>query len=273
MFYIGLNPRYQSFSWLPKGINIMLSAAGYWGGDGWRYTHRYPKQTGSRWLDSGGFTMLNKFGDYPFTAEQYAHLVAWLKPHYYAVMDYPCEPNISRSLSLMDNRKRIEKTVENALELSKYEMHLDDKLVPVIQGYSIEEYLYCINLYKASNMMRRYMAVGSMCRRISNEELHKLIPGIYYAAKDAGCNRLHFFGLKLSKNLIDMEDYIYSRDSAVALDSYCSSIRKTMNGRRWPKGQREKKIVFMSFLNRLTDLGLNWSSGEKDQLSMGLEGI
>jgi hypothetical protein len=236
----------------------MISTAGYWDGSDWRYQCRWPRQTGSKWLDSGGFTLLNRFGDYPFTMMQYINFVCWMRPQYFASMDYPCEPNISRSLSLMSNQERIEKTVDNALFMSDWEDYTMSKLVPVIQGYTLDEYLTCIALYRQRGLIRDYMAVGSMCRRISNVELHNLIPIIYEAATAAGCKRLHYFGLKLSRDLIDLAPYIYSRDSAVALDAYDPELRRERGGRRWPRGPAEKKAAFLSFLHRVDGLGLSY---------------
>ena len=103
VFYIGLNPRWQMYKFLPPGINIMFSAAGFWDGYTWRKT-KFPKKSGLKFLDCGGFTMLNRFGDYPFSIVNYANLIARLKPDFYVPMDYPCEPEISRSLGLMSNR-------------------------------------------------------------------------------------------------------------------------------------------------------------------------
>jgi hypothetical protein len=37
LFFIGLNPRWQMYKFLPRGINVMYSAAGFWDDDGeWR---------------------------------------------------------------------------------------------------------------------------------------------------------------------------------------------------------------------------------------------
>lgn len=237
----------------------MISTAGYWDGTDWRYKARWPRQTGSRWLDSGGFTLLNRFGDYPFTPMQYINFVCWLRPQYYASMDYPCEPNISRTLSLKSNAERIQATVDNTVYMAEWEDYTGAKLVPVIQGYTLDEYLSCIEQYQARGLVRDYMAVGSMCRRISNDELHWLIPAIYQAANEAGCMRLHFFGLKLSPALADLSPYIYSRDSAVALDAYDPILRAERGGRRWPKGPTEKRQAFMSFLARVDRMGLQYT--------------
>jgi hypothetical protein len=255
-FYVGLNPRFQSFTWLPRQINVMLSAGSFWNGSGWRNSSRWPRQAGSKWLDSGGFTLLNRFGDYPFSVMQFLNFVCWLRPDFYASLDYPCEPNISRSLSLLTNEQRIRKTVENAARMAPWESYTGSCMVPVIQGYELEEYLACIELYRAAGLVRSYMAVGSMCRRLSTEQLHKLVPAIHQAAAAAGAENLHFFGLKLSRDLVDLAPFIYSRDSAVALDSYDPSLRAERGGRRWPKGPEEKRKAFMSFLSRVETLGL-----------------
>lgn len=258
LFYLGLNPRYQWFRWLPAGINVMYSAAGFWDGRRWR-RGKWLSQAGRRWLDCGGYTMLNKHGDYPFSIDNYLNLVAHLRPNYYATMDYPCEPDISRNLGLMTNEQRIEATVDNAKKtLARATLVGSGQVVPIIQGYTLDEYCHCLDLHQAARTIRPYMAVGSMCRRIDDDELERLIIGIRQHSYSIGVERLHFFGLKLTPKLDDLSQYIYSRDSAVAYDDYDSELRQARNGRRWPRGQKEKRQSVESFLNRVADLGLNY---------------
>jgi hypothetical protein len=97
-----------------------------------------------------------------------------------------------------------------------------------------------------------------MCRRISNGQIRRLVVGIWEYAIQAGVQRLHFFGLKLSPALYDLSPVIYSRDSAVALDSYDPKLRKKRGGRRWPRGKKEKQEAFRSFFNRLDRMGLKY---------------
>lgn len=257
LFFVGLNPRWQQYRFLPQDINVMFSAAGFWDRSTWR-RGKFFKISGLTFLDSGGFSLLNQYGRYPFSIVNFANLVAQMKPHFYATMDYPCEPEISRSLGLMTNKERIEKTVENAMALTEYEDQLSGQMIPVIQGYTLDEYISCLELYAKAKTIRDYMAVGSMCRRINTAELNELIPGIYYAARRFGVKRLHYFGLKLSLDLLPLARYIYSRDSAVALDSYDKAARALREGRRWPRGQDEKRQAFTSFLERLTKLNLQY---------------
>lgn len=246
----------------------MYSAGSFWDEDKseWRKGKKFKKFFGRKFLDSGGYLMLLKYGYYPFSVDSYANLIARLEPNFYASMDYACEPD------LIDQNKtryptvesRIRETVKNAKALSFWEDILPGKMLPVIQGYTLDEYLECIELYKQSEMIRDYMAVGSMCRRIDQGELNKLIPGIHKAFIDAGGKHLHFFGLKLSPDLCPLDKFIYSRDSAVSLDSYDPLLRKKRGGRRYPKGQLEKKEAFRSFLGRLDSLGLKYTNGSGD---------
>jgi hypothetical protein len=261
VFYVGLNPRWQYFTWLPEGINVMYSAGGFWNASakGWR-RDRFMPWAGLRFLDCGGFTLLNKYGDYPFTVPEYMNLVAKLKPDYYATLDYPCEPDISRKVGMTSNLDRIRMTVAKAGAVIDWAWQVPGQVVPVIQGYTLSEYKKCIDLYAVLGTLREYMAVGSMCRRISSSELARLIEGIHEHAKQAGVKRLHFFGLKLSPDLQDLSEFIYSRDSAVAMDDYDGRLRRKRGGRRFPRGQAEKKEAFESFLRRLDDLGLEYVS-------------
>ncbi len=260
LFFVGLNPRWQMYKFLPYGVNVMYSAAGAWDETKrkWRPI-RFPKQANLRWLDMGGFTALNRWGDYPFTIGNALNLVALIAPNFYSTLDYPCEPDIARKAVLQTNVERIEATVQNAVEMACWECLVPSAtMVPVIQGYTLEEYCRCIDLYAAKGLVRPYMAVGSMCRQLSNQELHALIPGIYAYACKAGCEYLHFFGLKLSPALRDLSRYIWSRDSAVALDAYDAEIRTCQGGRRWPRGQEEKAVRFEAFRRRVWAMGLQF---------------
>jgi hypothetical protein len=260
LFFVGLNPRWQMYKFLPQGLNVMYSAYGFYEDDAskridrfWR-RGKYKKEFGLRWLDSGGFSMLNKYGLFPFTPENYINLVGMLKPHFYAGMDYPCEPEITRLSKLETDKERIHATVDFAIELDDLTVYNPDSVfVPVIQGYSVDDYKYCIDLYKANGLIKDYMAVGSMCKRRNTPAIVDLITDVSNYAKDAGCDKLHYFGLIITKRIEDLNGFIFSRDSANTMDCSDKEIRAAMDGRRYPRGQNEKKIVFESFLDRLTN--------------------
>ena len=54
-------------------------------------------------------------------------------------MDYPCLPSLSEE----ENLARVEKTIENTKKCLKIE---GIKWVTIIQGYSLDQYKYCIEL-------------------------------------------------------------------------------------------------------------------------------
>lgn len=259
-FFVGLNPRWQWFRWLPQGLNVMYSAAGFWDPDrrDWRRKNRFFPWSGLRWLDCGGFTALARWGEYLWTTAAYCCLVALLRPDWWAAEDYPCEPDISRRAQLATNRQRIDATVARARAAAHWEDQVPGVMVPVIQGYTLDEYRYCLDRYHSAGLIRPYMAVGSVCRRLSDEELHTLIPGIAAAAAAAGCQRLHWFGLKLSPGLADLAHHLHSRDSSAVYDAYHPDRRVV--GGRWPRGQGEKRQRFADFFSRLDDLELSYCS-------------
>lgn len=263
--FIGINPRYQWFSWLPDRLNVMYSAAGFWDNDQGELRTRNYFTGGMRWLDCGGFTLLNTYGDYPFSMGAYANMVARLRPHYYATMDYPCEPEITRSLGLSDNATRIEATVENARRmLVDYEPMLPlATAVPVIQGWTLDEYIHCLDLHIATGTARPYMAVGSMCTRANDAELLGIVPKLHAYAAAAGVQRLHFFGLKMSPVTAQLEPYIWSRDSAAVLFANDQETKARWGG-RWPRKKAHRREAFSLFFERAWAQELVYDLGHDD---------
>ena len=67
-------------------------------------------------LDSGAYSVILKYGKYPFTAEEYADGIKLWKPDIAWTMDYPCEPKATEkgkytSLTAQDM------TIENQIKL------------------------------------------------------------------------------------------------------------------------------------------------------------
>lgn len=238
----------------------MYSAGGFWNDGTWR-RRGWPGNPGMKWLDCGGYTMFQSVGEYPFSPDEYLNLVPILKPDFYATMDYPCEPSVTRNLGKLSNADRIKATTDNAIAILDLESSVGyGTAVPVIQGYEPWEYMESIDQHVAAGTIRPYMAVGSMCRRLSANELYDLVTGIGEAAYSAGVKRLHWFGMKLYPALADLFEFIWSQDSAAVLDDY-SSRDKSVE-RRWPKGQDEKMKRVFSFLDRVGDIGYSYMTDE-----------
>jgi len=158
-------------------------------------------------LDSGGFSFFYKQGNYPFTPKELAKLGENIGADYVAVMDYPCEPDVSRPDGLATNVQRIERTIENAHKCMKYE---NVNWVMVIQGYTKEEYRYCIERIKEEGLKTDLMAIGSLCVRKKIKEALEII-----SLTRRHFRKLHGFGVDL-RFLKDPQIYLslYSSDTA-----------------------------------------------------------
>lgn len=149
----------------------------------------------SLFVDCGGFSSSFKHGGYTNSDEDYLEYVQRIKPDYFALRDYPCEQQllIEHNWTVQDQQ---EKTLENHLKLldliRDYDLN-DSTPVPVIQGWTIEDYLHCIDTYKENNLIKPYMAIGSVCRRNATKDIIKVILAVKNELKNV---KLHGFGVK-----------------------------------------------------------------------------
>lgn len=258
IFYIGTSPKDAYM--LPAGANIMLNARQFHTSFQWK-RHGRVSRGGRVFLDCGGYVFFSEYGRFPFTPAAYLNLVAYLMPDYYASMDYPCEPSISSELAGMDVEARIQATVANAVALADMEAMIPGPvLVPVIQGWVIEDYWRCLDLYAAAGLIRPYMAIGSMCTRSNTAEIAELVAAVHTYAARLGVQRLHAFGLKRSEYLDPVQHLIYSRDSAVLYKAPTAEIKRQWNGRQYASGRAEKRQAISYFTSDLTRRGMVWQS-------------
>lgn len=176
-------------------------------------------------LDSGGFTQLSQYGRWTFTAAEYARAVArydrelgglsWAAP-----MDWMCEPYVlaKTGLTVAEHQTR---TVENYLDLRELWRSYSDEscpFMPVLQGYQLEDYLRCVDLYADAGVDlmdpanpgmadEPVVGVGSVCRRQSTTE----VAGIFAELASTGL-WLHGFGVK-SQGLGRYSQHLISADS------------------------------------------------------------
>jgi len=193
-------------------------------------------------LDSGGFSLLNKYGDYPFSTKEYVDWVHRMdeindgKVKYVAIRDYPCEPDISRNISMLSNIERIKKTVDNTVECMSYD--IPGKWMPVLQGYVKQEYLTCLQLLKDENInLGNCIALGSMCRRTNIRD----IKDIFCSIKRGYSGKIHLFGLTMNA----LKDS-WLKDN---IDS-CDTIGYTFGC----GGKGETIIAFNKFIDRINSI-------------------
>lgn len=168
---------------------------------------RLPVALGPWALDSGGFTMLQQHGRWLVDPAEYAARVRRYRDEvgglvWAAAQDWMCEPAIihggesgplrfvGTGLSVLEHQRR---TVANLLELRRTAPDLP--WVPVVQGYTLAEYLHCIELYADAGVDLRHeplVALGSVCRRQATGEIRDIVG----AVREQGLARLHGFGVK-----------------------------------------------------------------------------
>ncbi len=162
-------------SWLPKlQVPMMVSR---------RRLERLKKlpQAIEPWvLDSGGFSELSMFGEWRTTESTYINYVQrcmdeignleWAAPQ-----DWMCEPMILEKTKLSVTQHQ-QKTVDNYLSLRTTAEHLP--FIPVLQGWVLDDYLRCADLYDKAGIdltQEPITGLGSVCRRQSATEIEDIV--------------------------------------------------------------------------------------------------
>jgi hypothetical protein len=146
-------------------------------------------------LDSGAFREIEQFGGYRHLPQDYAKEVNRLKainPGLRAVVsqDYMCEPFMLQKtgLSLAEHQR---------LTIARYDAlkpSVQVYLMPVLQGYSLRNYLDHIDQYGDRLKSGMYVGVGSICKRnVDMRQIEAILVAIKRKRPDL---RLHGFGIK-----------------------------------------------------------------------------
>jgi hypothetical protein len=163
-------------------------------------------------LDSGGFTELSMFGEWRTSSADYVAAVrryrdevgrlAWASPQ-----DWMCEPFMiaKTGLSVAEHQRR---TVENYVRLR--DMAPDLPFVPVLQGWTLDDYLACVEQYERAGvdlLAEHTVGVGSVCRRQHAADVAAIISELHSRGL-----RLHGFGVK-TRGLRSYAPLLASADS------------------------------------------------------------
>lgn len=155
-----------------------------------------PRALGSVLVDSSGYSELLINGCWTVPASLYVSEVQSYVDEVgnivaAATQDWMCEPQIlaKTGLSVLQHQKR---TVASYLELLTAAPHLP--WMPVIQGWSVADYLRCVDMYLAAGVdltALSLVGVGSVCRRQATKEAVSILSSL----SALGIN-LHGFGFK-----------------------------------------------------------------------------
>jgi hypothetical protein len=173
---------------------------------------RLPRAVDTWALDSGGFSELALHGRWMTTPKEYVDAtrrymveignLVWAAP-----MDWMCEPAMlaRTGLSVAEHQAR---TVADFLELR--ERGPDLPYVPVLQGWTLDDYERCVALYEKYGVdltQEPRVGVGSICRRQATREVEQIVRLL----ADAGLS-LHGFGVK-TRGLETLAGALASADS------------------------------------------------------------
>lgn len=144
-------------------------------------------------LDSGGFSELSMYGEWRTTEAEYAAAVnryadeigqlAWAAP-----MDWMCGPSILARTGLGIGVHQ-QRTVENFLRLREAGL----PVIPVLQGWELDDYLYCVEMYEREGVelaSEPVVGVGSVVGREAGG-----VGAIFRALWGLGI-KCHGFGVK-----------------------------------------------------------------------------
>lgn len=185
-------------------------------------------------LDSRGFTELSAHGrwtiparDYAAAAERYRVEVGQLDVA--SIQDWMCEEFITAKTGLTV-REHQRRTVDSWLELRALAPLVP--WMPVLQGWTLGDYIDCAELYDRADPSWRLgrVGLGSVCRRQSGHSIANLIT--WFSAEGL---QLHGFGVK-------MEGLEFSATKLASADSMAWS-EGARRGRLKSEGCTHKKCT------------------------------
>ena len=173
------------------------------------------KSSPSICLDSGAFSHLSKHGKWVISPHEYIEEVQRLqnelnlKFEWIAPQDSMCEPFMLQKTGLTVD-EHIQQTVHNFIHLRSLTSDNNIHVIPVLQGYTIQEYIQCYELYQQHGINlseEKTVGLGSVCRRQSTDEIFEIVK--LFHSKGL---KLHGFGVK-TNGLKKYSNLLQSADS------------------------------------------------------------
>jgi hypothetical protein len=218
-----------------------------------RLAHRrtLPRRRGGRWiLDSGAFTQLQRYGRFTVTAEDYVAEVLRFcqqigRPDWVSPQDYMCEPvvlsggtfkgqyYVGTGLTVADHQKLTVASFQRLTWLWRQLSDSESPFIPVIQGFSLEDYGRCWEMYHEAGVdlaASPTIGLGSVCRREATTEIAEIVALFCDLAPRTG---LHGFGVKTGglglygADLASADSMAWSRGARWRPTGTCPNGRKS----------------------------------------------
>jgi len=186
-------------------------------------------------VDSGAFHVLarkipvEKFlsyiDDYIRFVNEHLDLIDW-----FVTADIPCDARPAKEIQEMPNRWKIEQTVKNTIYIID-RCQDPRKLIAVVQGYNVHEYVYCCDLLRQHGIITARTGVGSLCIRKYDGSEVLIVADILDNVKKnlPQWVKLHAFGLNVKfLQHKEIAEKLYSSDSAAWSFSYTRFGRVTL---------------------------------------------
>jgi hypothetical protein len=166
-------------------------------------------------IDSGGYHhMMTGGGEYESSNQEYLAYLLEHRPDWFALRDYPCEPDLLDELGRTVRTQQEKTTAHHRELLDELGCHgLANSAVSVVQGWTTGQYLEHLDELRDAGCLTDYVAIGSVCRRNQDTEIANAILSV----RDALPTRckLHAFGVKGSVlRFREVVDALDSVDSA-----------------------------------------------------------
>lgn len=213
-------------------------------------------------LDSAGFVAMALNNGFEWSPEQYVSGLCAAYPwRRFSSMDMCVEQEVASDRNAV--RERIAKTValNRECRLVAQDLGIDDRLMPVIQGATADDYLRCFDAMSGSIAEGKVIGVGSMCRRRTAgddgivaivDRLDRELPrGV----------RLHLFGLKS-----DGAEAVAMLNARVAsIDSQAYGVR----ARRLANDERRRDPSFSKSNAFVAGIMETWWRGQTARMARG----
>lgn len=211
-------------------------------------------------IDCGGYHhMVSGAGEYGDTDDEYIEYLLDVAPDWFALRDYPCEPDLLEQLG-RTVRDQQHKTTEN--HISVYNAATDagivDDAVAVVQGWTTDHYLRHLDDLRDHGLLTDRMAIGSVCRRNADKDIANVVRAVR-GALPAKCE-LHAFGVKGS--VLRFEEVVDALDSvdSAAYDYSATRFKDETAG----DGYNSWRDTARAYLNWRHELAMNMATETLD---------